>query len=76
MLIRGASQAMKKWITEIKLSYNLNSLNGVVSGDYVGDVLGLIQGDTRSLDYSSYEESERNYYIGIHSTLAEHQVVW
>ena len=33
----------------------LNSLNGVKHGLYRGLVYGVMKGDTRSLDYSSYE---------------------
>ena len=32
------------------MSYSLNSLKGA----YIGDYIGVIRGDTRSLDYSSY----------------------
>ena len=33
------------------MSYSLNSLKG----GYIGDCMGIIKGDTRSLDYSSHE---------------------
>ena len=37
------------------MSYSLNSLEGGYIGDYIGDYyIGVIKGDTRSLDYSSY----------------------
>ena len=36
------------------MSYSLNSLKGGHLGDYIGDYHRVIQGDTRSLDYSSY----------------------
>ena len=36
------------------MSYSLNSLKAGYIGDYIGEtVMGVIQGDTRSLDYSS-----------------------
>ena len=42
------------------MSHNLNSLKGGSIGDYIGDyyrgLIGVIKGDTRSLDYSSYNE--------------------
>ena len=37
------------------MSYSLNSLKGVMEGTILGTTIGLIKGDTRSLDYSSYE---------------------
>ena len=37
------------------MSYNLNSLEGVIWGIIYGTAIGVIKGDTRSLDYSSYE---------------------
>ena len=37
------------------MSYSLNSLKGGYIGDYTGTTLGDSKGDTRSLDYSSYE---------------------
>ena len=36
------------------MSYSLNSLMGGYIGDYIGTTIGVIKGDTRSLDYSSY----------------------
>ena len=36
------------------MSYSLNSLKGGYIGDYIGATIGVINGDTRSLDYSSY----------------------
>ena len=38
------------------MSYSLNSLKGGYKGDYIGGIIGVIKGDTRSLDYSSYED--------------------
>ena len=35
-------------------SYSLHSLKGDYSGDHIGDYERFIQGDTKSLDYSSY----------------------
>ena len=37
------------------MSYSLNSLKG----GYIGDYIGVIKGDTRSLDYSSDEMERR-----------------
>ena len=37
------------------MSYSLNSLKGGYIGDYTWDYYKVIKGDTRSLDYSSYE---------------------
>ena len=38
------------------MSYGLNSLKGGYIGEYIGDYnIGGIEGDTRSLDYGSYE---------------------
>ena len=34
------------------MSYSLNSLKGVIQGILYGTIIGVIQGDTRSLDYS------------------------
>ena len=36
------------------MSHSLNSLNGGYVGEYIGTTIGVIKGDTRSLDYSSY----------------------
>ena len=35
------------------MSHNLNSLKGVIWGIIYGTTIGVIKGDTRSLDYSS-----------------------
>ena len=35
------------------MSCSLNSLKGVIWGIILGTTIGLIKGDTRSLDYSS-----------------------
>ena len=35
------------------MSYSLNSLKGVIWGIILGTTIGVIKGDTRSLDYSS-----------------------
>ena len=37
------------------MSYSLNSLKGVREGIIQGSSIGDIKGDTRSLDYSSYD---------------------
>ena len=39
------------------MSYSLNSLKGGYIRDYIGDYYRDIKGDTRSLDYRSYEPS-------------------
>ena len=36
------------------MSYSLNSLKGVIQGIIYGTTIGVIKGDSRSLDYSSY----------------------
>ena len=36
------------------MSYCLNSLQGVYIGDYMGGTIGVIKGDTRSVDYGSH----------------------
>ena len=33
------------------MSYSLNSAKGVISGILQGSIIGVIEGDTRSLDY-------------------------
>ena len=43
----------------VYMSHNLNSLKGVIWGIIYGTTIGLIKGDTRSLDYSSYHK----YYL-------------
>ena len=35
------------------MSHSLNSLKGGYIGDCIGTTIGVIKGDTRSLDYSS-----------------------
>ena len=42
---------------KLKVQYVLSSklLKGGYIGDYIGDTAGVIKGDTRRLDYSSYE---------------------
>ena len=37
------------------MSCSLNSLDGVICREMYGSIIGLIKGDTRSLEYSSYE---------------------
>ena len=37
------------------MSYSLNSLKGVIYGILWGTIIGVIKGDTRSLDNGSYE---------------------
>ena len=41
------------------MSYSLNPLKGVIWGIILGTTIGVIKGDTRSLDSSSYTD-----YIG------------
>ena len=36
------------------MSYSLNSFKGVNMGNLIGTTIGVIKGDTRSLDYGSY----------------------
>ena len=36
------------------MSYSLNSLKGYYIGGNIGTTIGFIEGDTRSLGYSSY----------------------
>ena len=36
-----------------QMSHNLNSFKGDYVGDCIGGTIGVIKGDTRSLDYSS-----------------------
>ena len=36
------------------MSGSLNSLKGGYIEDYIGTTMGVIEGDTRSLDHSSY----------------------
>ena len=38
------------------MSYSLNSLKGVIWGIILGTTLGLIKGDTRSLDNGLYSD--------------------
>ena len=42
-------------LTTSHLSYSLNSLKGVIEGIIYGTTIGVIKGDTRSLDDSIYE---------------------
>ena len=36
------------------MNHSLNSLKGVILGIILGTTIGVIKGDTRSLDYGSY----------------------
>ena len=39
------------------MSHGLDKLlNGVCKGDYMGTIIGVIQGDTRSLDHGSFKD--------------------
>ena len=38
------------------MNYDLNSLKGVIWGIIYGTTIEVIRGDTRSLDYSPYEQ--------------------
>ena len=40
-------------LVQAHMSYTLNSFNGVMKGIIYGTTVGVIEGDTRSLDYSS-----------------------
>ena len=44
------------------MSYSLNSLKGAIWGVILGTTIGLIEGDTRSLDYSSYYKKKIPIY--------------
>ena len=48
------------------MSCSLNSLKGVVQGSIYGSTIGIIKGDTRSLDYSSHamKKKTRGYAKG------------
>ena len=37
----------------IHVSYSLNSLKGSYLGDYIGSIMGVSKGDTKSLGYSA-----------------------
>ena len=37
------------------MRYSQESVKGGYMADHIGDLIGLIEGDTRSLDYSSYD---------------------
>ena len=39
------------------MSYSLNSLEEGYIGDYIGTIMGVIEGDTRSFEYGSYRIS-------------------
>ena len=49
---KGLAERAGHWV---HMSYSLNSLKGGYIGDYIGDYYRVIKGDTRSLDYSSYD---------------------
>ena len=55
----GISQAMASPVTflgaPVHLNHSLNSLKGGYVADYIRSNIGVIKGDTRSLDYSSCE---------------------
>ena len=40
------------------MSYSLNSLKGGYIGDYIGTTMGVIKGDTGSLNFCSYVDME------------------
>ena len=44
------------------MSYNLNSLKGVIWGIIYGTTTEVIRGDTRSLDYSSYRDIAKHRF--------------
>ena len=43
---------------ETHMSHSLNSLKGGYIRDYIGTTIGVIKGDTRSLDYSSHRTAK------------------
>ena len=47
-------EGLQKTVQDLRrhISYSLNSLKGGISGIILGTTIGLIKGDTRSLDYS------------------------
>ena len=48
------------------MSYNLNSLKGDYTGIVQGTTIGVIKGDTRSLDYSSYVQPLVSSLLHVH----------
>ena len=50
---RGARFRLGIADLQVPMYDSLNSLKRVSMGDYIGTTIGLIKGDTRSLDYSS-----------------------
>ena len=53
------------------MSHSLNSLKGDYIEDHIGTIIGIIKGDTRSLDYSSNVEFS---YEVLHDL--EEDLVW
>ena len=51
----SSSKSLVAWLHVLlsHVSYSLNSLKGGYIGNYIRDCLGVIKGDTRSLDHSS-----------------------
>ena len=49
------------WLVE-HLSHSLKSLKGVLQGIIQGNTIGVIKGDTRSLDNGSFGEIMRLWY--------------
>ena len=49
-------KSRKRALSQPQPRYELKSklLKGGYMGDYIGTTIGVIKGDTRSLDYSSY----------------------
>ena len=50
----GAAQVADPGLQCMHMSYSLNSFKGGYIGDYIGTTLGVIKGDTKSLDNDSY----------------------
>ena len=40
------------------MSFRLHSLKGAIEGIIQGTTIGVLKGDTRSLDYGSYREKQ------------------
>ena len=56
---QGSDSSASWGFDGLDMSYNLNSLKGgMYRGLYRGTTIRIIKGDTRSLDYSSYEFPE------------------
>ena len=45
------------------LSYSLNSLNGAMQGTVYGSIIGLMKGDTRSVDHGAYRWLSKLWFL-------------